>query len=604
MSADKGKPSRKGFRQRLTDELISLIEEAEDGIMPGYWKEFQARPFNPFKRTRYRGGNALKLIIRQSQKESTDPRWMTLLQANKAGYRVRRHAKGTVVQYWDFGDKKSAEIKTDEEGYEIEEVLPEKEKSPTGQRKKPEVFYAVLYNGIDIEGLPPFIPAVSWEPVELAERLLKDSGAVIEHKTASISGWSNILVNENYYSPSRDVITLTPKASFSNAADYYSVALHELAHWTGHTSRLDRIKRGASKEDYAKEELRAELASVFLRRMLELNSDLHRPARYLKHYLDDLHNDRHEIFRAARDAQAIVDYLLSLSPEVSKAIDEVIELNAVNESDWRKPSRAFGFDLPSFGNRGSVSVSIVSPGEEDSGPLNSVPASTDASSASARVGSIANTLGELLKDDPKWPIFVSSALGQAERTSLTGKEVSEALREYVESFADLMQRSEVSGDPQKAAQVFLREVISGIARSAYVNECEASWKKFEKALYGAKDSSVTDESLRLLLNEASWDYQKILNEIMGDSLENWSPENSAKSRKSWNVFLRGVLFGDTPVKKVDSDFVNEFMNRRRGEVASRALGEDEDLVISAAGGSALDPDSIWDEVDEAQLSVA
>lgn len=604
MSADKGNATRKGFRQRLTDELISVMEDSENGIMPGYWKDFQARPFNPFRRSRYRGGNALHLSILQAKRESTDPRWMTLRQANKAGYHIRKGAKGALVEYWDFGDQVSVEIKTDEDGYVAEYVLPHKTAPLTKEERKPKVYYAVVFNGADIEGLPPFIPAASWEPVELAERLLKDSGAVISHQTVSTPGWREVSLNENYYLPSKDVIVLTPKASFSNPVDYYSVALHELAHWTGHSSRLNRIKPGASKEDYAKEELRAEIASVFLRRMLELHSDLHRPARYLKHYLEDLQNDRHEIFRAARDAEVIVDYLLDLSPEVSKAIDEVIELNAVNESDWRKPSRAFGFDLPSFGNRGSVSVSIVSPGEEDSGPLNSVPASTDASSASARVGSIANTLGELLKDDPKWPIFVSSALGQAERTSLTGKEVSEALREYVESFADLMQRSEVSGDPQKAAQVFLREVISSIARSAYVNECEASWKKFEKALYGAKDSSVTDESLRLLLNEASWDYQKILNEIMGDSLENWSPENSAKSRKSWNVFLRGVLFGDTPVKKVDSDFVNEFMNRRRGEVASRALGEDEDLVISAAGGSALDPDSIWDEVDEAQLSVA
>jgi antirestriction protein ArdC len=71
-----------------------------------------------------------------------------------------------------------------------------------------------------------------------------------------------------FYNRPADSIHLPPKHAFKNAAGYYGTALHELAHWSGHPLRLDRPTLNESYRfgdiSYAKEELRAELASVFL----------------------------------------------------------------------------------------------------------------------------------------------------------------------------------------------------------------------------------------------------------------------------------------------------------------------------------------------------
>ena len=54
------------------------------------------------------------------------------------------------------------------------------------------------------------------------------------------------------------------KAQFSDEVGYYSTALHELGHWTGHETRLNRESGPFGSISYAKEELRAEIGSMML----------------------------------------------------------------------------------------------------------------------------------------------------------------------------------------------------------------------------------------------------------------------------------------------------------------------------------------------------
>jgi len=120
-----------------------------------------------------------------------------------------------------------------------------------------------------------------------------------------------------YYQPSEDRIVLPPRTRFPSAEAYYGTAFHELGHWTGHERRLNRpfsFNRGAP--DYAREELRAELASAFLNAELGCQHDLEEHAAYLAIYLDLLRQDKKEIFRAAKDAQAIADLILDRHPRL------------------------------------------------------------------------------------------------------------------------------------------------------------------------------------------------------------------------------------------------------------------------------------------------
>src|SRR3546814_18111858 len=74
----------------------------------------------------------------------------------------------------------------------------------------------------------------------------------------------NIGGSEAFYSPSHDFVQVPPQAAFHEPINWYRTALHELGHWTGPSSRLDRDQHGGvGSEAYAKEELVAEVAAGF-----------------------------------------------------------------------------------------------------------------------------------------------------------------------------------------------------------------------------------------------------------------------------------------------------------------------------------------------------
>jgi antirestriction protein ArdC len=97
-------------------------------------------------------------------------------------------------------------------------------------------------------------------------------------------------------------------------------------HWTGAPQRLNREtlnnSHGFGDTEYAKEELRAELASVFLmaERGIPHNPDTH--ASYVGSWVKSLRDDKYEIFRAARDAHKAADLLIAL--EHHKSLDQAL----------------------------------------------------------------------------------------------------------------------------------------------------------------------------------------------------------------------------------------------------------------------------------------
>jgi antirestriction protein ArdC len=107
-----------------------------------------------------------------------------------------------------------------------------------------------------------------------------------------------------------------PKHAFKDAASYYGTALHEAAHSTGHPSRLNRATLTETYRfgdiSYAKEELRAELASVFLAAERGIPHDPEQHAAYVGAWIKTLRADKNEIFRAAHDASRAADFLLAL----------------------------------------------------------------------------------------------------------------------------------------------------------------------------------------------------------------------------------------------------------------------------------------------------
>ena len=88
----------------------------------------------------------------------------------------------------------------------------------------------------------------------LADEFLRSTGADIREGHG-----------EAYFVPSQDFISVPAFEAFKGADHFYSVAFHELSHWTGHKSRLDRdLKNRFGSREYAAEELIAELGAAFL----------------------------------------------------------------------------------------------------------------------------------------------------------------------------------------------------------------------------------------------------------------------------------------------------------------------------------------------------
>lgn len=281
-------------RQEVTDTIIALMEEG-----PGRWeKPWRAgglnTPYNTTSLTPYHGGNALYLMIQAIRRGYDDPRWLTYKQAQERGWQVRRGEKGTHIEYWEFPRTKPREGDADGDDDD----------------RRPFVIHRVytVFNASQVEGIPPYEPkaAQEWEIIDAGERILTNSGATIRHDQA----------DRAYYSPAGDAIHLPPKEAFVSAPGYYGTALHELAHWSGHPSRLnratlDRHYRFGS-PDYAREELRAELASLFLAAERGIPYQAKSAAAYLKSWIGALKDDKNELFHAAGDAQRATDYLLAL----------------------------------------------------------------------------------------------------------------------------------------------------------------------------------------------------------------------------------------------------------------------------------------------------
>lgn len=299
-------PNR-NWREEVAEEMIRQIEE---GTAP--WQKpwepgvIVHQAHNASSGMQYHGINSIWLDMQGYD----DPRWMTLKQANAAGATIRQGEKSTQVEYWQWGEHKPV---IDNDGVP---VMGDDGKIKTEfvHLDRPRVFYANVFNAAQIEGLAPYqAPEPKFAPEAAAERLLDLGGVKIAHDISDDK-------KNPYYDPMRDEIHLPDRATFKDAYGYYATALHELGHASGHKSRLARDFGPFNSEVYAKEELRAEMASYMVARELGLGHNPDRHAPYVKSWLKALKNDHNLLFQAARDADRIATWVQEpdLRPRLEK----------------------------------------------------------------------------------------------------------------------------------------------------------------------------------------------------------------------------------------------------------------------------------------------
>ena len=298
----------KPLQEQIAEKLITALKEGTSPFQKPWTDDNSSgyvTPVNPTTGKNYRGMNAFWLAMQNYD----DPRWLTFKQAAANKWSVMKGARSTMITYVKKFDSR-----------QILDELGKPVRTPDGKPKmenvklaKPMFINALVFNAGQITGIPPWRQALDekqaaqqWSAIERAEQIIRSSQAIVKHGG-----------NQAYYTPSRDHIQLPKKEQFDSAAKYYATLLHELGHWSGHETRLNRdLSNRYGSPGYAKEELRSEIASLMMGSELNIGHNFGQHAAYVDSWIKVLKDDPAELFKASADAQHITDYLLDFERKI------------------------------------------------------------------------------------------------------------------------------------------------------------------------------------------------------------------------------------------------------------------------------------------------
>jgi antirestriction protein ArdC len=290
---------------KMKETLDTIVAELEQGRRP--WKPpYQGGAGGlPLRATGepYRGMNVVLLWVQAMLRGHGSPTWMTYRQAKELGGHVREGEGGSVVVYTD--------------------TRKVRETGESGEEEEKDARFLKTYTAFNlaqIDGLPerwyaPDAPAVLPESERKAalEAFVANTGARIQHAGGA----------RPCYMPGPDKVFMPLFGQFNRASGYYATLLHELTHWTGHPGRLARTFGQAFGADaYAREELVAELASVFLCAEMGLEPAIREDhAPYVGHWAEAIKADHKVLFGAAAQGQRAADFLKDLQPKLLERME-------------------------------------------------------------------------------------------------------------------------------------------------------------------------------------------------------------------------------------------------------------------------------------------
>jgi antirestriction protein ArdC len=303
------------YYQNLTSHLINMIEKSqkEGGKWEAPWHKAGNLPRNASTKNMYSGGNIFALMLAAEEKGFTTSHWGGFQQWKKLGGSVKKGEKATIILMPKqmFG----------------EEIDPD-----TGQkvRKSKGVYFttAHVFNLDQVEGIDRDeflkLPTDALTPEQRVTKLedaIKEVGATIKTGDGSRA----------YYSPREDHVVMPPFELFKSPEGYYGTLAHELVHWTGHSSRLDRKNMNQfGSPDYAREELIAEFGSAFLLAMFGLSAEPREDhAHYLANWLQVLRDEPNALQEAATKAQEASKMLID---KMKAVLEEMGETASTAES--------------------------------------------------------------------------------------------------------------------------------------------------------------------------------------------------------------------------------------------------------------------------------
>jgi antirestriction protein ArdC len=295
-------PARKRSAHHvITEQIVEAIEVGAGTFsMPWHRDAVDAIPMNALTGNAYNGINILALWIAAMRRDFSTAYWASYRQWRQLDAQVQKGEKGSVVVFYKRTELDSSNVSGD--GEKPKELLVARS--------------TYVFNADQVEGWHPPKPDL----IDKTERLANVDDFVSATAADIQTGGS-----EASYSPRIDQIRMPDRERFTGSESigateaYYATLLHELTHWTGHSTRLARdLSNRFGQDAYAMEELIAELGAAFLCAELQIsNQPRSDHAAYIASWLHVLGEDSRAIFLAAAKANEAKQFLMDLQP-VSK----------------------------------------------------------------------------------------------------------------------------------------------------------------------------------------------------------------------------------------------------------------------------------------------
>ena len=317
--------------KKFADMMVRIIKKANANNWKKGWMgvngSIQGLPQNISGRT-YSGGNSFFLMFNTAEKGYKTPVYMTFKQAKEQNLHVKSGEKSVPIFKWGLSIKDENGKRVSEEDYN---AMSQEERATMDVRPFPKMFHVFNIDQTNLEEVNKKRSDAIVARFQTPEQEVKDTEGMyvnealdrmFEQKAWHANIQYDTPADQAFYRPSTDTIVLpmkeqfklgkTPEEVYHDGMEYYSTALHEMAHSTGHESRLDRKFGAQGTDNYAHEELIAEMTSAlvgstmgFDRKILENN------ANYLSGWLSRL-----------RDKPETITTIMT---DVGKASDMIIE---------------------------------------------------------------------------------------------------------------------------------------------------------------------------------------------------------------------------------------------------------------------------------------
>lgn len=329
--------------QKFADLMIERMEACKDKSWEQGWTGgYMGLPQN-IKGWTYVGGNAFLLQVHTLKNDYHVPVYMTAKQARENGALIKKGESSIPVFKWGLRVKDENGKRMSEEKYLD---LPKEEQQKCQVRPYLKVFPEwnidqTTLKETNKKKYDAILSRFQSEPLKDADGMYKS--APLDRMFSKQEWLCPIQVDKEAsgaaYSPANDSIVIpkkeqfkkhdTPEEVFKDGEEYYSTALHEMAHSTGHSSRLDRItstKFGS--DEYAKEELVAESTAFIIGTALGFSSRISdNDAAYIDHWIHKLKQEPKFIVSVMSDVNKSSRMILEQIDVQKRALGESLLLD-------------------------------------------------------------------------------------------------------------------------------------------------------------------------------------------------------------------------------------------------------------------------------------